>query len=355
MTDNVAQLIANLEAAAPQGPGRALSLVAVAEMAAKHKHTEEARRLTREALALGRADHRVLVRARKVLSTLIPGYHTPMMNDARRNAAWDKVLRRAIRPGMHVYEIGTGAGMLAMMAARAGAEHVTTCEFDPVVAELARELIAHNGYADRVTVLTKRSQNVDLERRADLLFCDIFGDGLFDFDPLYPVADAKARLLTPDAKIIPQQISMHVALAEWTDHDRCAALDAACGFDLTPMRDFVRTRHSMTISTPSLRLRSAPVELLRIDLRSPALPNERSAEAVCAVDEGGVVNGFARWIRLQLDEDTVLEPKPEPGGAFFSHFNFISAPRSQTLHAGERRRIKAYQQSRVLETWMEEV
>ena len=47
---------------------------------------------------------------------------------ARAITAYDAALRRAIRPGCRVLEIGTGSGLLAMMAARAGAAQVVTCE-----------------------------------------------------------------------------------------------------------------------------------------------------------------------------------------------------------------------------------
>src|SRR5262249_15703150 len=143
-------------------PDYALHLAELAEIVAMKKDRSRAVELARRSLTLANGDPRVTARARKVLHNLVPGYHVPMMNDAHRKAAWDRALRAAIRPGMHVFEIGTGGGMLAMMAARAGAAHVTTCESHPVAAMLARELIAHNGFADRVTVLTARSQDVAL-------------------------------------------------------------------------------------------------------------------------------------------------------------------------------------------------
>ncbi len=171
-----------------------------------------------------------------------------MMNDARRNETWDKALRAAIRPGMHVLEIGTGAGMLALMAARAGAQKVVTCEIDEVPAALARELAARNGYADRISVITKRSQDlklgVDLERPADLLFCDIFADDFFDFDPLTAIADARKRLLAPDARTVPAAGGVRYALAHHSDYRRSYHADQAAASTSArwrPSRVFLRT------------------------------------------------------------------------------------------------------------------
>lgn len=53
-----------------------------------------------------------------------------------------------------------------MMAVRAGAEHVYTCEVNANKADLAREIIAANGMADKITVLNAYSLDLDRERAA---------------------------------------------------------------------------------------------------------------------------------------------------------------------------------------------
>jgi type II protein arginine methyltransferase len=50
------------------------------------------------------------------LTNAVPTWHFSMMNDAPRNAAYDEAIRRVV-PGRSVLDIGTGAGLLAMMAA----------------------------------------------------------------------------------------------------------------------------------------------------------------------------------------------------------------------------------------------
>jgi len=52
--------------------------------------------------------------------------------------------------------------MLTLMAARAGAARVVTCEYHPVVAEVARDIVAKNGYADKVSVVAKGSNQMRL-------------------------------------------------------------------------------------------------------------------------------------------------------------------------------------------------
>jgi len=59
-----------------------------------------------------------------------------------------------------VLEIGTGSGFMAACLSRLAAAHVYTCEMEPAVAMTAREIIARNGFADRITVLDRHSKDV---------------------------------------------------------------------------------------------------------------------------------------------------------------------------------------------------
>ena len=91
-----------------------------------------------------------------ILSQGVPRWHFNMVRDAARNAAYEAALGRAVTAQTSVLEIGTGSGILAMMAARAGSKHVVTCEAVPAIAETAREIVALNGFADRVRVVQRR-------------------------------------------------------------------------------------------------------------------------------------------------------------------------------------------------------
>lgn len=332
------------------------SLIRLAEVVAAKKQPLRAFELACDAIALADGDPRVLTAGRRLLRSLLPGYHVGMMNDPRRNEAWDRALRRAIRPGMHVLEIGTGAGMLAMMAARAGADKVITCEMNPVAAQMARELVAQNGYADRVTVITGRSQQLilerDLERPADLLFCDIFADSLLDFDPLPALADARQRLLSPDAPVVPAAGSLFVALANWSDYDRLGHMDAACGFDVSSFAKFVPPSMTLRIGDPALQVLSQPHEAFRFDFAALSHPQAAEREFECRVPATAQANVIVRWIRLELDAETTLEARPETGAVFFSGCVVCPLERPLQLRAGEVVRVGAAYDGTSVLTWL---
>lgn len=356
MSNDIERLITTVDSAIRRRPDYPYHLVGLAEIVVQKKYPLRGAELARRAMAEGGNDPATTARARRLLTSLIPGYHLPMMNDARRNAAWDSALRRTIRPGMQVLEIGTGAGMLALMAARAGAEKVITCEANPVVAAMARELAARNGYADRVEVIDKRSEKlvvgIELERPADLLFCDIFGDRLLDFDPLPALADARKRLLMKDAPVVPARGILRVALAHWKDYRRMSHIDTSGGFDLASFADFAGRAIAIEIGDPAIRLMSGAQDIFHFDFSAPSHPPTGRSEVSCEATTAGEANGVARWIRLELDDQIALEARPEQGASFFSRLHFCPLPQPLQLRIGERLDVGTAYRGELVETWL---
>ncbi|MEW6183784.1 MAG: 50S ribosomal protein L11 methyltransferase [Bacillota bacterium] len=61
-----------------------------------------------------------------------------------------ELMERAVKPGMVVYDVGTGSGILAVAAARLGAANVVAVDEDETALRVASENIAHNGLEDVV-------------------------------------------------------------------------------------------------------------------------------------------------------------------------------------------------------------
>jgi len=135
----------------PLVEGRPMAMLALARQLADVGQRDLALDLTARALALEPGDGEARALATDLLSDGVHTWHFSIVRDHPRNKAYEDALRRAIFPGCTVLEIGTGTGLLAMMAARAGAAKVITCEADPAIATAARENVAINGFADRVT------------------------------------------------------------------------------------------------------------------------------------------------------------------------------------------------------------
>src|ERR1700733_1423838 len=93
-------------------------------------------------------------------------YQTFVANRVRTEA-YALALRQAIRPGCICLDIGTGTGFFAVLACRLGARKVIAVEPEDAI-QVAREVAAANGCAERITFIQDLSTRVCLEERADV-------------------------------------------------------------------------------------------------------------------------------------------------------------------------------------------
>lgn len=242
------------------------------------------------------------------LSSMVPAWHIPMINDTERNQAYDRALRAAVKPGDLVLEIGTGSGLVAMMAARAGAERVVTCEVLPILAEVAQETIARNDLADRVTVIAKKSTQLevgtDLPDRADVFVSELVNIGMLAPNMLQVLSHARHHLVKPEAKIIPAAARVYGALLDCPHLARINPVDRIDGFD---MRSFDRFRSpayaQIDLAADPHRLLSAPFAALDFDFTQD-MPGRGSQRLLVTARDAGVVHGIAFWFDLFMDDET---------------------------------------------------
>jgi type II protein arginine methyltransferase len=191
--------------------------VALADSGRRHEALIEFRRVLETQPDNAHVRHQM----RRLTSAMVPFWHIPMLNDVRRNDAFERAIRRAVEkegPDARILDIGTGSGLLSMMAARAGAKNIVTCEKVPVIAETAERIVALNGYESRIRVVNKSSTQMavgkDIEAPADILISEILSSDLLAEDVLSAFEDAHARLLRKGATIVPRAATAVGCLVE---------------------------------------------------------------------------------------------------------------------------------------------
>jgi type II protein arginine methyltransferase len=310
----MAELKEKIAALEPLVTGKPHAMLALARMMQQDGQGAKALDLCHTALRLAPEDGRLAAKIKRFVTETVPAWHFYMLRDEMRLAAYDAALRRAVTPTSRVLEIGTGSGILAMMAARAGAGSVVSCEMTPAIARQATEIIAQNGYVGRVRVVAKHSHKLDAETdlggRPDVLVSEIIGSGLLGESVLSAHEHAVRHLLKPGARVIPARGAVRVALAHY-------ALDVSdltnvAGFDLSAFKSLARPLRRVSAGDSGLTLRGDPADLFVFDFASVQYcpPAQTSLELVSAGDE---VNAVVQWIALTLDEATHYENRPAPG------------------------------------------
>jgi tetratricopeptide (TPR) repeat protein len=274
----------------------------------------------------------------------VPPWHFPMMNDARRNALYDEAIRRLVA-GRSVLDIGTGAGLLAMMAARAGARWVASCEAEAWIAAKAREVVALNGLGDRIKLIAKPSTALkvgrDLRERAEVLVTEIFGTTCINEHVIPTVEHAHAELLQPGAIVVPRRATVRGYLAGGPALEGYFHVESAAGFTLAPFNEFAQPMMGLPLNHVPHEVLSEDFDLFSFDLAQRRFPAEERAIEIRTARPGRCF-GIVQWLRLELAEGIVYENRPSPAAIIDSWGQMLHAfAKPMVFAAGELVRLLA--------------
>jgi predicted RNA methylase len=268
-------------------------------------------------------------------------WHFSMLCDHERNLAYEMALRKVLqhRKDASVLDIGTGTGLLAMMAARCGAQKVVGCELNPAVALVAVKIVEKNNYSHNVEVLSKKSNDVSIssaEKKFDVCVSEILDCGLLGENVLPAIKDARARLLKDDAIAIPHSAKMFGILIN-LDLKQGAPIsilpakkqqgssnnndmDTGATLNTQVFKPFTRgTSRYQQIRLNDLKhvKLSAPFEVFNtIDLASGNEPTEKEMYPyVDCIIENGCANCIALYYDVYLDSEKEIVLTTSPTNA----------------------------------------
>jgi len=269
-----------------------------------------------------------------------PRWHFNMLNDTDRNEAYDTAIRTLIRPGDVVLDIGAGSGLLAMMAVRAGAAHVYSCERVGLLAKKAREIVAANGFADKITIIDKWSTDLvvgtDLPARADVVISEIVDNVLIGEGVVPSLKHAFEELAAPEARVIPRRGSVYVMPVECDMAANLGHVDKAAGFDVSAFNGFGAYGFISTKTKPEdFKALAEQQTAFSFDLGHKVVETVAEERTLrFEANTGGVLHGAVVWMDLELDDEITLSSTP---GGEWSHWlpAYYLTERPRRVEAGE--------------------
>ncbi len=260
-------------------------------------------------------------------SPSLPGHHS-LLTDAVRVLSYRAAILRSCRDKV-VLEIGCGSGILSIFAAQAGARRVIAVE-EMEVAELAAEMFRANGCDDVVELYRTNSLDFETDEPADVLIHEIFGVDPFAENVLPVLADARERLLKPDAQLLPSHIevfALGLEVADELHRDQARALAEAREFGGLYGVDFGPYLSQLEASRPALfprpygrgyddeplfrpRVLTEELRLLDLDLKHPGDPAAALTGKTLQISERGTLGAITLYFRAHLDDATVITTSP---------------------------------------------
>ncbi|XP_060073824.1 protein arginine N-methyltransferase 7-like [Ylistrum balloti] len=262
--------------------------------------------------------------------------YADMLHDTERNQKYYTALRHAVvilrtrGERVHVLDIGTGTGLLSMMAASLGADQVTACEAFSPMADCARKVIQQNGFADKIKLIPKRSTEIvvgkdgDMDSRANILITEVFDTELIGEGGIGTFTHAHRELLQNDCIVVPSVANMYVQpvksklVRRWRDIQpiRMHGCD-----DINPPDNLIScggapSLHDLQLDQIPLdqfEIISDPIKVFRFDFSGKTpLPFHNQSQNVVKSLTSGQVDGVFMWWDLEMDtkEEIILSCAP---------------------------------------------
>ena len=136
--------------------------------------------------------------------------HRRMLADDTRLDAYHRALQSLVGPKTTVLDAGTGSGVLACLAAQAGAERVFAVDNADLL-DVARDTIRAAGLSDRIEVIQGDFANVDVPAQVDVIVTETFGAFALAEGSSRDLRACAARHLKDQGRIIPSAVELWLA------------------------------------------------------------------------------------------------------------------------------------------------
>ncbi|MFT5432712.1 MAG: SAM-dependent methyltransferase [Myxococcota bacterium] len=233
-------------------------------------------------------------------------HHRIMLYDKVRMDAYQAAITAAVKPGDVVLDLGTGTGVLALWAAKAGARKVYAVDPAPVI-KLARRLAKDNEGGDRIEFIEADARELTLPEPVDVMITECMGN-FFVTDELAPVLRDAKRHLKPGGLVVPNHISLHLAPVFYPTLDDVTFWESPVyGLDLSGARRFAMQTTYVRHVDPRL-LVGEPQQFDAFGLFDS--PDTVSGNVDLPLSKRATVHAIAAWFDARLTPDITLSTAP---------------------------------------------
>jgi len=247
-------------------------------------------------------------------------FYGQMLADTPRLCAYVDALKRSVKPGAVVVDLGCGPGFFALLACQLGARRVYAIEPDDVI-QVAREAAMTNGCAEKIEFFQDFSTEITPSEPADIIVSDLRGVLPWYQNNIPSIIDARTRLLADSGVLIPRRDLLWASVVEAPER----YIEIVGPWERTDM-DLSAAKRVVTNTWRKARINAdqllaSPVCCYKLDYNEIET-SDLETNALLKVNRSGTAHGFAIWFDSELIDGVGFSNNPrEPeliyGQAFF--------------------------------------
>lgn len=247
--------------------------------------------------------------------------HRVMIGDYSRTQTY----RRAILTNYKLFhqkvvlDVGAGTGILSLFCAQAGAKKVYAIEASGIAKE-AEKVVATNGYSNKITVMQKKVEEVELPEKVDIIVSEWMGYMLMYESMLPSLLYARDKWLKKGGYLFPEEVRIYIApISDYQSYEYSVEF-------WHKVEDTYRVNMSALAETAAEQMQ-ATVQVMSVDpafiqahvscvtsmqLSTIDLCASESAQGSfkCSCFGKNVVHGFVIWFTVHFPNNVVLSTSP---------------------------------------------
>jgi len=237
-----------------------------------------------------------------------PEIHRLMLSDGVRIERYEQAIRRNIKKGDTVLDVGSGIGILAFFAVKCGAKKVYAVEPTGTI-ELAKKIAVRNGLEGKIDFIQRRVEDIDIPR-VDCVVSEWMGLFGLQENILPSIAYARDNFLKPEGVLLPNQLSLYLALTEQEKQHQelTEKWKKVYGLDLRDFSDsLISVGCFLDISKEDLL--SQPHKIKHLDIQKVD-DVEFSTKNDLQVNRDGHCHGLCGWFKATFPSGIALDTSP---------------------------------------------
>jgi len=246
-----------------------------------------------------------------------------LLSHKSRIRKFKQAIENVIKPNDYVIDVGTGSGILAIIAARHGAR-VTAIDTNVESLRYAREAATMNGVADKIEFVNSHFSDFKPKEKADAVVCEMLSSVMLIEQQIPASHYARNSLLKPDGTLIPEKVNLFVIPVE-----------NEILWNRFTIENFKFPRIPQTAERGQSVDLADMQELERFDFSKPldeSFTIDKTIEF--EIVQAGIIHGLVGMFEAKLSEDIILSM--EDGWREL----FLPLPKSIDVKTGEKVRLR---------------